>query len=226
MLAYSAGLVTAFNPCGVAMLPSYLLYLLSGRVYPRQWQWVQGVKAGLLTSLGVSVIFGVASILLSVIGQILFRIVPVFSLIMALLLAVLAVFTWRGSLSFASIPGTRALARLQHFFERGSALAFIAYGLSYGMVSLTCSLPVFMVVVTGNLPTRATGSWLVYGAFALGVATVITGLSAITALARTLVERLIAQIVPMVQKLSALIIMGAACYLAWYWLLGPGLGVS
>jgi multisubunit Na+/H+ antiporter MnhB subunit len=55
---------------------------------------------------------------------------------------------------------------------------------------------------------------------------VITGLSAITALARTLVERLIAQIVPMVQKLSALIIMGAACYLAWYWLLGPGLGVS
>lgn len=145
---------------------------------------------------------------------------------MALFLVILAVFTWRGSLSFGSIPGTQALSRLQRFFERGTASAFIVYGLSYGMVSLTCSLPVFMVVVAGNLTTNGMNSWLVYVAFALGVTTVITGLSAITALARTVVERVIAQIVPMVQKLSAIIMVGAALYLAWYWLLGPGLGVS
>jgi cytochrome c biogenesis protein CcdA len=223
VLAYSAGLLTAFNPCGVVLLPSYLLYLLSGRVFPSQWRWANGIKAGLLTSLGVSAIFGVASIVLSLVGHVLFRIVPMFSLIMVLFLLILAIFTWRGSLGFGRIPGTQSLSRLQRFFEQGSALAFITYGLSYGMVSLTCSLPVFMVVIVAHLSTNGMASWLVYAAFTLGVATVITGLSAVTAVARSLVERVIAQIIPMVQKLSALIMVGAALYLVWYWLLGPGL---
>ncbi|PSR25788.1 MAG: hypothetical protein C7B47_11260 [Sulfobacillus thermosulfidooxidans] len=223
LLAYSAGLVTAFNPCGVALLPSYLLYLLSGRVNPGHWKWTGGIKAGLLTSFGVVVIFGVASLVLSLIGHILFQIVPIFSLLMALFLIILAIFTWRGSLTFGTIPGTKALSGLQRTFERGSAPAFIAYGLSYGMVSLTCSLPVFMVVVSESLNHPGTSAVTVYGAFALGVATVITGLSTVTAITRSVVERVINQITPMVQKLSAMIMVAAAFYLGWYWLLGPGL---
>ncbi len=222
LLAYSAGLVTAFNPCGIALLPSYLLYLLSGRVQKNHWQWVNGMVAGVLTTLGMVVVFGVASLVLSALGHRLFEAVPIFSLFMAMLLVILAFFTWRGSLTMVSLPGTAFFSALQKTFERGSPQAFVVYGLSYGMVSLTCSLPVFMVVVGEGLMRDWTTEILLFGAYALGIATVVVGLSTITAVARSVVERLIQQIMPMIQKASAVLIFGAALYLAGYWLLGPG----
>ena len=223
LLAFTAGLVTAFNPCGIALLPSYLLYLLSGRVRKTRWQWFNGAIAGILTTVGAAVVFGGASLLLSSVGQVLFEIVPVVSLLMAGFLVVLAIFTWRGSLKFNAIPGTGMIAGLQRIFERGSAEAFIAYGMSFGMVSLTCSLPVFMVVVGEGLSRPLPAQVLLYGAFAVGLGTVITGLSTVTAVTRVFVERVIEQVMPMVQKASAVIMIAAASYLVWYWIVGPGL---
>lgn len=45
----------------------------------------------------------------------------------------------------------------------GFGAVFIAYGLSDGMVSLTCSLPVFMVVVNECLNHPGTSVLTVYG---------------------------------------------------------------
>lgn len=33
-------------------------------------------------------------------------------------------------------------------FQRGSPLSFLAHGISYGLASLRCSLPVFLAVMT------------------------------------------------------------------------------
>jgi cytochrome c biogenesis protein CcdA len=200
-----------------------LLYLLSGRVRKTQWHWFDGVVAGILTTVGATIIFAAASLLLSTLGHVLFEMVPIISLFMAVFLVILAVFTWRGSLNFGTIPGTGMISNLQKTFERGSPQAFIAYGLSFGMVSLTCSLPVFMVVVGEGLNRPLSAETALYSAFALGLGTIIIGLSTITAVARVFVERLIYQVMPMVQKASAVIMIAAAVYLAWYWLVGPGL---
>ncbi len=223
LLAFTAGLVTAFNPCGIALLPAYLLYLLSGRVRQTRWRWFNGAIAGLLTTVGAAAIFGAASLVLSTVGQVLFEIVPVVSLLMAVFLIILAVFTWRGSLKFNALPGTGGVAALQKIFERGSAQGFIAYGMSFGMVSLTCSLPVFMVVVGEGLSRPLPEQALLFGAFAMGLGAVITGLATATAVTRVFVERVIGQVMPMVQKVSAAIMIAAAAYLVWYWLAGPGL---
>ena len=57
-LVLTAGVLAAFNPCGVAMLPSYVVYLLGGE----KRRSMDGLWAGLLMTLGFLMIFTVAGL--------------------------------------------------------------------------------------------------------------------------------------------------------------------
>ena len=54
-----AGMMAAFNPCGVAMLPSYIVHLIAGRER-RAWD---GLWAGILMTAGFLLVFMVAGVI-------------------------------------------------------------------------------------------------------------------------------------------------------------------
>lgn len=222
LLAFSAGMVTAFNPCGVALLPSYLAYLLSGRVEAGRLGWLDGLRSGILMTLGFVLLFGLAGLLIGVVGQVVFVVAPIISLLLAVGLLVLAVFVWRGHLGRGLALG-QAASRLERIFRRGSTLSFFAYGVSYGLASLSCSLPVFLAVAAQGMAGGLAHGSEIFAYFAAGMGVVVTVLSMMATGARHVVQNVIRDVLPAVQKLSAVVMVAGSGYLFWYWVWGPGL---
>ncbi len=222
LIAFSAGLVAAFNPCGVALLPSYLVYLLSGQTSgSRRHGWITGLRAGLLISIGFVILFGLAGIALNVFGHAVFFMAPIVSLALAIMLIALAWYMWAGYIPSLGLLG-QATQNLEKIFQRGSPLSFLAYGISYGLASLSCSLPVFLAVMAQGI-TQGRFAWSNFAWFSLGMIVVVGTLSVLATTMNKLVESLIHEIMPAVRKLSAGILVLSSGYLVWYWVLGPGL---
>jgi cytochrome c biogenesis protein CcdA len=92
------------------------------------------------------------------------------------------------------------------------------FGVAYAVASLSCTLPIFLVVVGSALATR--GIWVAIAQFltyALGMGTVLVLLTVSTALFREAVARWLRGAVPLVHRLSALFLIGAGGYLLYYW---------
>ena len=215
--ALSAGMVTAFNPCGVAMLPAFLAMLLARQ---QQSGWMDGLRAGLTMMGGFVVLFGMAGLVVGTLGQALFLMAPVGSLLVAAAFLVLAVLLWRRQTMTVSLG--RLPARLQDRVLRGSGWTFFWYGLSYGLVSLTCSFPVFLAVaVTGFHQSFITGL-LRYVVYAVGMGLIVTALAVATVTARRAAERAVHTLMPVMHRLSAVVLVLGSGYMIWYWVGGPG----
>lgn len=216
-LALSAGMVTAFNPCGVAMLPAFLAMLLARQQRDR---WTGGLWAGLAMMGGFVLLFGLVGLVVGTLGRALLVLAPVASLLVAAVFLMLAVMLWRGQAVTVSFG--RLLERLQARVLHGSSWTFFWYGLSYGLVSLTCSFPVFLAVaVTGFHQNWVTGI-LRYGVYAFGMGLIVTALAVATVTARQAAERVVHTLMPVMHRLSALVLVSASGYMIWYWLGGPG----
>lgn len=77
--SFVAGVMTFFNPCGVAMLPSYVSCYLgrkAGRGGPRMGRGWRGLTLGAVTSAGFFTIFSGVGLLLSAIGSTVARFIP------------------------------------------------------------------------------------------------------------------------------------------------------
>lgn len=217
-LALSAGMVTAFNPCGVALLPAFLSFLLS-RGGQADHPWWRGAGAGLSMTVGFVVIFGLAGLAVSLLGRTLFVLAPVTSTIVALLLLGLAWRFWHGA-PVVMAPLQAHTSRWVGASGRGS---FTLYGVGYGLVSLTCSLPVFLTVAATGFHQSVAIGVIRYLLYAVGMGIIVTGLAILTVTARQVVDTAIQTVAPVIPKVSAIIMILGSLYLLWYWFGGPGL---
>jgi cytochrome c biogenesis protein CcdA len=93
------------------------------------------------------------------------------------------------------------------------------FGIAYGISSLSCTLPIFLVVVGTAL---GSGTLLIslaqFMGYALGMGTVLAAITIGTALFREAMERWLRRLMPYVHRVSALFLIGAGIYLIYYWL--------
>jgi cytochrome c biogenesis protein CcdA len=119
--------------------------------------------------------------------------------------------------------GIMAASRVAISPQRNLGNVFL-FGIVYAIGSLSCTLPIFLVVVGGSLANQgllaALGQFIGY---ALGMGTVLIAVTVGTALFRETVSRLLRRIVPHVHRVSALFLVGAGAYLIYYWVFQAGL---
>src|SRR6266496_1179769 len=148
--AFTAGMLATVNPCGWAMLPSFVAYYLGSRqagydeqpLVTRLWD---GLLLGLLVTSGFLVVFGGAGIAISSGLRAIVQWVPFVALLVGVALTLLGVWLLAGrSLPF-SLPALNV--DLQ---SRNPKTAFL-FGIAYALASLGCTLPVFLVVVGTSL---------------------------------------------------------------------------
>ena|SRR5258708_39938040 len=182
-LAYTAGAIAAFNPCGFALLPSWAAYLVAGEdeandeLLARLWR---ALRAGGLATLSFLILFGAAGLLFSVGFSVLGKTLPWLGLTIGVVLAGLgALLAMHGQ-----APGLRVGRKAE---VDASARAVLGFGAAYGLASLSCVLPAFVLTIgiaAGEpLRTRAAG----FTGFALGMGTVLTLVAVGAALARSMV---------------------------------------
>ncbi|MCZ7579163.1 MAG: hypothetical protein M5U18_19835 [Dehalococcoidia bacterium] len=102
--------------------------------------------------------------------------------------------------------------------DTGSVRGIFLYGVAYGVASLGCALPIFLVVVGA---ASASSSWLTsvvqFLNFALGMGLVVTSVSVAIALSRQGVVRLIRGSFRYSTQITAVVLLLGGAYLTAYW---------
>lgn len=217
--AFATGLVAAFNPCGFAMLPAYLSYFVSlesseeaniGRNIFR------GLVVGLTLTVGFILFFGVIGLLTSTIvsqGAIQSRLSWATFIIGILMLP----------LGIAMLVGYEPKLLIPRLNKGGTSRqlpSIFLFGVSFAVVSLGCTAPLFFATVVGSFESRniweGTLVFLTYGG---GMSLIVMILTLATAIGRNEIATSMRKVLPYVSKISGgfLVLAGGFLILYGWW---------
>ena len=221
LYAFSAGMVATVNPCGIAMLPAYISYYLATedtKARTELQRLGRALLVGLLVAAGFVVLFALAGMVFAFAATALVRVMPWLGFFVGVGLFLLGLWMFTGRRIHVS-----GLPRLQVERER-SLRAMFLFGIAYGLTSLSCTLPIFLLVVgtafTQEGFAQGLGQFLAYG---LGMGLVLMALTIGLALFREIALNSVRRVVPYVHRVSSFLLSMAGAYIVYYWLTKGGL---
>jgi cytochrome c biogenesis protein CcdA len=114
--------------------------------------------------------------------------------------------------------GILAASRVTVSPQRNMRNVFL-FGIAYAVGSLSCALPIFLVVVGGSLASQGLmDSFMQFIGYGLGMGTILIAVTVGAALFRGTVAKGLRSAIPYVHRMSALFLAGAGAYLVYYWL--------
>ena len=220
--AFGAGMVSTVNPCGFAMLPAYLALYLGSRgkgieEASRLSRLVKALTVGGVVTGGFILLFGIAGVLIGAGLRSVISVFPWIGLGVGVALTLGAAWILRGGALYTGIA-ERAAARVGNPSEV-NVRGYFLFGISYATASLSCTLPIFLVVVSSTLAVdgivAAIGQFVVY---ALGMGTVIIALTIGIALFQGALVGTLRKTLAYVKPASAVFMLVAGSYIIYYWL--------
>ena len=153
-LAFVAGLVTFLNPCGIAMLPAYVsLYLGSkSRKLGAIKSILKGIAIGIVISVGFLFVFVSAGALISLLGSKLVYYTFYLNFPISIFLIILGLMILLGKTVSFGIKRIPVLDQFNPASEIGFRSMFL-YGVLYAIVSLGCTLPIFLTIALSAITT-------------------------------------------------------------------------
>jgi cytochrome c biogenesis protein CcdA len=210
-LAFVAGMVAAFNPCGFAMLPAYLTLVIDPQSGGQLAAVGRALAATAAMALGFLAVFGSFGLLTVSVASTVQRYLPYVTLVIGVGLVVAGVWLLSGrELRAPNLAGGRwaPTARLGSMF---------GYGVGYAIASLSCTIGPFLAVTGSSLRRGSPAQGvLVYVAYAAGIALVVGVLAVAVALASSsMVDRMRA-VLPHINRISGLILVVVGLYVGYY----------
>ncbi|MEU5964345.1 cytochrome c biogenesis protein CcdA [Micromonospora parva] len=210
LLALTAGMLGAVNPCGFALLPAYLSLLVAGTSDTRGAVGRALTAAAGLT-VGYVLVFGAFGLALAPLAGWLRPRLPWLTVALGVLLLVAGCWLLAGR----RLPTPGWSARAPRLTRSWPSMAL--FGAAYALASLGCAIAPFLAIVVTSLQAGSTGQGLaLFGAYALGMGLVV----AVAALGVALVrDGLVARLRvagALVPRLSGLVLLLAGGYVAWY----------
>ena len=224
--AAAAGMVATVNPCGFFILPGYVAYQLGTQeagysdvaVFSKL---LRALSVGVMATLGFVFMFSMVGLVVAGGGSFLGWLFPYFGLLVGVGMIIFGAYL----LVTGRYVGVLAASRLQVNHRRGLRNAFI-FGVGYGIGSLGCTLPIFLVVVGGSL---ATGNFVAslgqFLAFGVGMGAVVIAITVGAVLFRDVVFRFLGTLMPYVYRTGALFLVGAGAYVVYFWVFFSGLNM-
>jgi cytochrome c-type biogenesis protein len=240
-VAFGAGVLSTLNPCGFALLPAYVSYTVKQHVSaapgcrPSSWsQLLRGGLLGLALAAGFVLVFLVATGVLALGGRLLVQLFPWLALMVGAGLVFLGGWSLltRRELTFLWIPklprrGAPA-AKVSHVQPGGrrapegpeTAVTLRAawiFGLGYGLSSLGCALPIFLLVVGTAITAGGVGvALLVLASYAAGMAVVLLTVAMAATTVGDLLRLGVVPLLRWVQPVAALLLIAAGSYIVVY----------
>ena len=227
LFALAAGMASAVNPCGFAMLPAYLgMYLGDAgdpekAVRPMQ-QIGRAVLVGLTVTTGFVALFGIVGLIIGLGASFIGDLLQWLGLFIGIGLALVGARMVGGGKLYTGVAARAA----NHMGNPAqvSMKGYFIFGISYGTASLSCTLPIFLAVVGISVAGR--GASLVLSdflLFALGMGMVIMALTLGMAFFKTAMVGALRKILPYTQPVGAWLMVIAGTYIVFYWLTIGGL---
>jgi cytochrome c-type biogenesis protein len=217
VLALSAGVLAAVNPCGFAMLPAYVSLLVTGESTPATVPpfWVRLRRALALTgamTLGFAAFFGAFGLLAAPVADWLATRLPWLTIVIGLVLAGIGVWLLAGKdLPSPVAKSATAPALRQRFWP------MLLFGISFAIASLGCTIGPFLAVVVTSFTTEAPAAGAgLFIAYAAGMALIVGAVSVAVAAAQQSMIRWMRRAAPRIARAAGALMAIAGAYVAWY----------
>ena len=160
---------------------------------------------------GFLVVFSVVGAVISLGLRVLIRAMPFLAIMVGVGLMVLGLWLLFGGSLRLSIPTPKINAQ-----ARNPKSVFL-YGLAYGFASLSCTLPIFLVVIGSSLATGTPAeAAIMFGSFGAGMALVLMAVVISIALVKGAIVEQVQAVLPYVHRFGAGLLVLAGLYLIWY----------
>jgi cytochrome c biogenesis protein CcdA len=215
-LALGAGMLAAVNPCGFALLPVYLSFLVldeqhtggdgRGRAVARAL-----VLTGAMTA-GFVLVFGVFALLAAPAASLVAQRLPWVGIALGLVL--LAAGGWLVAGRQLPAPGLQGPARRPVTRRFWSMTLF---GASYAVASLGCTIGPFLAVVAASFRAGSVPAGMgLFAAYAAGMALVVGAAALAVALAQMSLIRAMRRMAPAIGRVAGALLILVGAYVAWY----------
>lgn len=224
--AFAAGMVATVNPCGFVMLPAFLtMYLTDQQGDSESELGSATIMHSLIKALYVSaalgagfvLLFGGVGLAISSGARSFISIFPWVGFILGFVMAGLGAYLFAGGKLYNN-RAQSAASRIGSATDT-SVKGYFLFGISYAVASLSCTLPIFLGLISSSLATggivEATGQFLAY---ALGMTFVITALTIGIAVFKGALVTQLRRAMPYVHPISAGVLILVGGYLIFYWL--------
>lgn len=214
LLALTAGMLGAVNPCGFALLPAYLSVLVAGDdSEPRAGIAAVGraLRCTAALTLGYVAVFAGFGLLLTPLAGWLQPRLPWLTVVFGAGLALLGGWLLAGR----SLPAPGRALRAPRL--TGTAASMVLFGMAYAVASLGCAIGPFLALVASSLRAGSVGEGMaLFVSYAAGMGLVI-GVTAIAiALVRVSAVTRIRRATAYVPRAGGAVLLVAGAYVAWY----------
>lgn len=211
-LAFTAGMVAAFNPCGFAMLPAYLTLVVRRDGGGQAGAVGRALAATAAMALGFLAVFGLFGLLTVSLASTIQRYLPYVTVAVGCGLAALGLWLLTGRDLGMPLPGKgpgwAPTSRIGSMF---------GYGVAYAIASLSCTVGPFLAVTGSALRSGSVlGGVLVHAAYAAGIALVVGVLAVAVAVGSSALIARMRRILPIVNRISGLVLVVVGLYVAYY----------
>lgn len=268
--AFSAGAIAFLNPCGFAMLPSYISYFVerttnSIPIKPQARKvtasnkpsvsnnnnnsincppvthqhtpirrLIIGAVIGLLVTTGFVAIFGLTGLAVSAVGTTIAKIFPWIAVLGGIIIIGIGVAKIFGksihinislpsrliySSNSSSVTNTTTTTNGTniHYRSRIPCIRFFLFGIGYAVASLSCTLPIFLLVVFQGLSIGGIGEgMIVFLSYALGMGSVMVAISIAISISNQTFVRHMRKIAPRMNTITSLVLILAGSYIVYY----------
>ena len=212
-LAILAGALAAFNPCGFALLPAYLISLLVDKEIQQSKSdlYKRAIKFSVAMTLGFIFVFGSFATVISPFTGSIAHYLPFLTEIIGVALLALGITLLSGR-SF-----TIAKLRTPNIAPTGTWRTQIGYGITFALASLSCTIGPFLAITATAVQSKSILKIIVlFTTYALGMGIVVLVLAFITAAARNNAIIRIRNSQGLIAKIGGAFLIVVGIYEIWY----------
>lgn len=215
-LALVAGVFATFNPCGFAMLPAYLAFIILGNGSEKSKREVfrDALRFALYMGLGVLVIFTLFAAAIIPFASSIQKYLPIFTLLIGAILILAGASLLLGKSFLNKKLWSPSIS------PTGKRITFFGYGVTFALGSISCTIGPFLAITNAAISSSNYFEILAtYLSFGLGISLTILVLALITATSNQFMQSHIRKISRGISLASAVILIFVGIYLlyfAWY----------
>ena len=222
LFAFSAGVVSAVNPCGFAMLPAYLGLYMSTSIYEKDSTHygkmiLKGLFIGCCVGLGVLSLFLFVGLITGFALNFIRSIMEWVGLLLGVGLITIGIWLMNGGRLYTGLT-----ARIGQSIGNPTQISlkgFFLFGVSYGVASLSCTLPIFLSVVGINLNGSSIyDSMMQFALYGAGMGSMILFVTLSMAILKGVMIRYIKLALPYVERIGFFLVVLSGMYIVFYWM--------
>jgi cytochrome c-type biogenesis protein len=212
-LALVAGIFATFNPCGFAMLPAYLSFIILGGdpAKSKRQAYSDAIKFSVLMGTGILVVFSIFAAFVIPFASSIQRYLPILTIVIGFLLIIAATSLLSGRNILSAKLWSPSIS------PTGKLTTFFGYGVTFALGSISCTIGPFLAITNSALSSsNVIQIFLTYLAFGLGTSITIGVLALVTATSNHLLQSNIRKVSRGINIFSALILLLVGLYLLYF----------